>query len=478
MKDILDRSLCEHISALEKKEYSSCELTSAVIAQIEKKDKKLNAYITKTFDIALQAAKSSDERRSKNSSLSKIDGIPYALKDNISSKSIRTTCASKMLEDHIPPYSAFAYELLEQNGAVLLGKTNMDEFAMGISGETSYFGATLNPIDESCVSGGSSSGSACAVASGMAVFALGSDTGGSVRQPSAFCGLVGIKPTYGTVSRFGLISFAPSFDTIAPIAKTVSDSALLLSLLAKKDARDATCRQHHIPELANDLSGDIKNLKIACLDLALPLANEVRSAMQKAHALLEAMGAELTPIKLKTSSAAYASYYTLSSAEASSNLARFDGVRYGHRAENAKDASELFSRSRSEGFGDEAKRRILFGTMALSSEYSADFYQKATAVRHALCRELNGTFEHYDIILLPTAPVTAYKLGEATGFAQNTQDIYCTLASLSSLPAISLPVKTDSALPVGIQLIGKAHSEALLYKTAFAIEQAMKGGAV
>ncbi len=479
MSDLTRRTLASHIRALADKAYSARELTEAYINAIEEENRKLNAYITVTSELALASADASDRRRARGETLSPLDGIPFAQKDNICSRKVRTTCGSRMLRNYIPPYDAFVTSLLRDGGAVMLGKTNLDEFAMGVSTETSYFGTTLNPCDTSRVAGGSSGGSAAAVAAGLAPFALGSDTGGSVRQPAAFCGIVGMRPTYGTFSRQGLVSFAPSLDQIGILTRYVRDCALLNTFLAKRDINDETSLSHPCSDFTRELFAPIKGLKAAVLSdvLGHGVSENVQKALSDTVKALEAMGAEVSEAILPHAKDAYAAYYTIGCAEASSNLARFDGVRYGHRAESYRNIEELYRNSRAEGFGEEVKRRILFGTLALSGEYSDDFYRNAVNMRSLITQELNSLFDRFDILLLPTAPTEAYKLGESKkiGFEAGIDDIFCTLASLAGLPALSLPATPQNSLPVGVQLVGKRFSESVLYRAAYAIETTMGG---
>ncbi len=482
MKKILTGTLSEHIEALNKKEYSSKELTLAYLDEIEEKNKLLNAYVTVNAKKALILAEESDKRRHNGALLSTIDGIPYASKDNISTKGIRTTCASKILENYIPPYDATAIEILSKSGAVLLGKTNLDEFAMGISTETSYFGVTSNPINTDFVSGGSGGGSAAAVAASTCAFALGSDTGGSVRQPAAFCGVVGMRPTYGGISRYGLISFAPSLDQIGTVTANVADNALITSLLLRHDKRDETSARYPETNFLGEIGKGVKGSKVAVLKDSLKheLSPAVKNAVFKSVDILASLGCEIVEIDLPHADSAYAAYYVISCAESSSNLARFDGVRYGYRAQGYSDVEELYRLSRSEGFGDEVKRRILFGTMVLSSEYRNDFYARAQNMRSVIANELTSALQNVDALLLPTAPTAAYKKGEAAriGFEAGIDDIFCTLASLAGLPALSLPCNNRDGMPVGIQLVGKAFGEATLYRIAATLEAELSGGEI
>ena len=478
MSEFIFRSLLEHISSLKNKEYSSEELTRAYLDRMAQSG--LNAYLAQN-EHAIESAKLSDKRRASGEPLSPLDGIPYAAKDNLSTKGLRTTCASKMLENYVPPFDAHVIESLKSRGAVLLGKTNLDEFAMGVSTETSYFGATLNPIDKRFVAGGSSGGSAAAIAAGEAAFALGSDTGGSVRQPAAFCGAVGMRPTYGAISRYGLISFSPSLDQIGPITKNVLDNATVLAALCSRDARDESSVGLN-GNLTDSISDGISGMRIAVLGGidGHSVSADVKDAIDACAKSLASLGADVEEISLPNARDAYAAYYVISCAEASSNLSRFDGVRYGFCSTSYSSIDELYTTTRSEGFGGEAKRRILFGTMALSAEYRNDFYQRAKTTRAIIARELCAALEKYEAILLPTAPSSAYKLGEAAklGFEACVDDIFCTLAALAGLPAISLPYRAEGKMPVGVQLMGKAFGERELYRIAYALEKSISGGTV
>ena len=475
--DILCRSLCEHISSLEKKEYSSLELTLAYLDNIET-HKELNAYISVCAEQALDEAKKADARSVANSRLSALDGIPYAAKDNISAKGLRLTCASRILENYVSPYDATAVSLLRERGAILLGKTNLDEFAMGTGSESSFFGRAKNPLDHSRVPGGSSGGSAASVAANLAAFALGSDTGGSVRQPAAFCGVVGLRPTYSLVSRYGLVGFAPSLDTVGILTQNVSDCAKVLEAIAKKDEKDATSAESPnacykiLPEYS--LAGKkIAVIKELC---ELSLSQKAQRALKKAIDTLVQLGATVSEISLPSLKCAYASYYTISSAEASSNLSRFDGVRFGYRAENAKTLDELYTMSRSEGFGHEVKRRILFGSAVLCENFKNDLYCRALAAREHITEELRRALANADILLCPTASGEAYRAGERKEElfdAYTKDDILCVPASLAGLPALSLPFFDESALPVGIQLVADRFCESELLSIANTLLQAL-----
>ncbi len=419
-----------------------------------------------------------DARRAAGEPLSNLAGVPMALKDNLCTRGIRTTCASKMLENFVPPYDAYAVERLRD--CVLLGKLNLDEFAMGSSTENSYFKPTRNPVNPERVPGGSSGGSAAAVAAGEAAFALGSDTGGSIRQPAAFCGVVGMKPTYGTVSRYGLVAFASSLDQIGPLTRSVRDSALVLSAIAGQDARDATSAKRPGEDYGAKIGREIRGMRIALPRelLAEGLQEEIRQAVLAAARLFEGLGAEVVEVGLPSLKYALPAYYVISSAEASSNLARFDGIKYGYRAKEFDGIEQLYERSRSEGFGREVRRRIMLGSFVLSAGYYDAYYRKAQQVRALVRRALEALLEECDLILSPVAPTTAYRIGEKMGdpLQMYLGDIYTVPASIAGLPALSLPFAQDEeGLPIGLQLIGRAFGEAELYQAAYALEQG-KGG--
>ena len=472
MKSFLRRSVYEHAMALNKKEYSSLELTRAFLQNI-KHD--IGAYITVCEEKALSDAKRADELLAKGKNISYLCGIPFAAKDNLCTKGIRTTAASRMLENYIPPYDATVISRLYSQGAVLLGKANMDEFAMGSSTETSALKITRNPLDISRVSGGSSGGSAAAVAANEAVFSLGSDTGGSVRQPAAFCGLVGLCPTYSRVSRYGLIAFASSLDRVGIITKNVQDNALVLDAISGYDPLDMTSAKYmdsfHIEE---NISLDGLRIGIVNELFSGRASNEVKAAVLKAAEQLRDLGAELVEISLPSANEALEAYYVISSAEASSNLARFDGVRYGTRANEADNLEELLRRSRSEGFGNEVKRRIMLGSFALSKGYLEEYYKKACAIRDRVKADFEESFKKCDVLLSPTAPTAAFLLGKDR---KDPTEIYagdiCTVpSSIVGLPALSLPCGKDrDGLPFGMQLIAPAFSEMLLYKVGYAYER-------
>ncbi len=479
MSELTERTIFEHAEALRKKEYSSVQLTQAYLEQIDKKDKTIGAYITVTADRAIESAKAFDEGRFSDSEISPLAGIPCGIKDNMCTKGIKTTCASKMLGGYIPPYSAHVVEKLEKSGAVILGKLNMDEFAMGSTTENSAFKVCRNPLDTDRVPGGSSGGSAAAVAAREAVYTLGSDTGGSIRQPASFCGVVGMKPTYGSVSRYGLVAFASSLDQIGPITSTVLDNALVLNAIVGHDKRDATS----VKRVYNDFTADIKN-GVKGMKIGVPeeffgegISDDVRKAVLAAADTYRALGAELVSVSMPSIDYALSAYYVISSAEASSNLARFDGVRYGYRCDDYSNIDELYRKSRSEGFGSEVKKRIMLGTFALSSGYYDAYYKKALQVRSLVRKDFDEAFGKCDFIISPVAPTVAYKIGEKTGDSLQMYmgDAYSVPVNIAGIPALTLPCGIDEGgMPVGMQLIGPAFSEGLLYRAGFAFESTGK----
>ena len=479
MSELTERTIFEHAEALRKKEYSSVQLTQAYLEQIDKKDKTIGAYITVTADRAIESAKAFDEGRCSDSEISPLAGIPCGIKDNMCTKGIKTTCASKMLGGYIPPYSAHVVEKLEKSGAVILGKLNMDEFAMGSTTENSAFKVCRNPLDTDRVPGGSSGGSAAAVAAREAVYTLGSDTGGSIRQPASFCGVVGMKPTYGSVSRYGLVAFASSLDQIGPITSTVLDNALVLNAIVGHDKRDATS----VKRVYNDFTADIKN-GVKGMKIGVPeeffgegISDGVRKAVLAAADTYRALGAELVSVSMPSIDYALSAYYVISSAEASSNLARFDGVRYGYRCDDYSNIDELYRKSRSEGFGSEVKKRIMLGTFALSSGYYDAYYKKALQVRSLVRKDFDEAFGKCDFIISPVAPTVAYKIGEKTGDSLQMYmgDAYSVPVNIAGIPALTLPCGIgEGGMPVGMQLIGPAFSEGLLYRAGFAFESTGK----
>ena len=477
--DLIKRSVSEHIESLKKGEYSSRELTDAYIAQIENTDSEIGAYITTDFETALKKAEAVDKKRLSGESLEPLAGIPCAIKDNICTKGVKTTCASKMLENYIPPYDACVIEELKKADVVILGKLNMDEFAMGSTTENSAFKTTKNPADITRVPGGSSGGSAACVAAKEAAFTLGSDTGGSIRQPASFCGVVGMKPTYGTVSRYGLVAFASSLDQIGPLTSTVKDNAIVLSAISCADKRDATNIYKSQDDFTEDIGKGIKGMKIG-----LPkeffgegISHDVKTAVFEAAERMKNEGAEIVDISMPSIDNALAAYYIISSAEASSNLSRFDGVRYGYRTDCFENIHDLYKKSRSEGFGKEVKRRIMLGTFALSSGYYDAYYKKALQIRSIVMNDFENSFKKCDFILSPVAPTVAYKLGEKSKnpLEMYMGDAYSVPVNIAGVPAISVPCgRGEGNMPVGAQLIGPAFSEKMLYRAAAVLEEVSK----
>jgi len=472
MTKITDMSLLALADALENRSISAKEIVTEYIDRIIKTDKQINAFITFTPELALAEADKADNRRSKGEHFSRYDGIPFALKDNICTAGIKTTCASKMLSDFVPQYDATAYKLLKEKGFITLGKLNMDEFGMGSTTENSAFFNTRNPLDISLTPGGSSGGPAAAVCARQVPFSLATDTGGSIRQPAAFCGMVGMKPTYGAVSRFGLIAFASSFDQIGPITQNVRDNAEIFNLIAKKDALDFTS----VGTKSTDASLS-KTLTVGVPEELLwnDISNEVTVGILNAAELFRSLGFNVVNVSLKNLKSALSAYYIISSAEASSNLARYDGIRYGYRPkENITDIDELYIRSRTEGFGDEVKRRILLGSYVLSKGYQNEYYKKAHEAMRIIKNDFDEVFEKADILLCPCAPTVAYPLGKNTSpIEMYMSDIFTVPANLAGLPALSLPCGiSECGLPIGMQLIGPRFSENTLYFAAEKFESA------
>ena len=475
---MIDMTLAQLADGLRQGDMSSVEITRAYLDRIGRVEEKVGAYITLTPETALAQAEEADRARQRGETVHPLCGVPVAVKDNICVEGVKTTCASKMLEDFVPPYSATVWEKLRAAGCVLLGKTNLDEFAMGSTTENSAFHPTRNPRALDRVPGGSSGGSAACVAAGEAPFALGSDTGGSIRQPAAFCGVVGMKPTYGMVSRYGLVAFASSLDQIGPMTKTVRDNALALDLLAGYDRRDTTSVKRGYTPMGRDIGRGVKGLTIGLPRqmFAEGLSDGVRKAVTHAAKVLEGLGAEVKEIDLPSLEYALPAYYVLSSAEASSNLARFDGVRYGHRAAEYADLEELYVKSRSEGFGPEVKRRILLGTYTLSAGYFDAYYKKALQVRTLVIRDFDRAFEGCDALLGPVAPTTAYRIGEKSmsPLEMYLGDVHTVPVNIAGIPALSMPCGADeNGLPVGMQLMGKTFSEPMLYRIGSALEEAL-----
>jgi len=457
------------------KQISAEELTLAVFDRIEQVEEKIRAYVTLTQERALNYARLVDKARLAGEALPLMAGIPVAIKDNMCTKGVRTTCASKILYNYIPPYNATVIERLNEARTVMVGKTNLDEFAMGSSCENSAFFTTCNPWDTNRVPGGSSGGSAAAVAAGETILALGSDTGGSIRQPASFCGVVGMKPTYGAVSRYGLVAYASSLDQIGPFARDVTDCAMLLNVICGHDPLDSTSVPYDVPDYTAFLTGDVKGVKIGVPReyMGEGIDPAVKEVIKKAIDVYTGLGVVVEETTLPHTEYALPAYYLIAPAEASSNLARYDGVRYGYRAKDAGDLVDMFMQTRSEGFGAEVKRRIMLGTYALSAGYYDAYYNKALKVRTLIKTDFDRAFEQFDLLLGPTAPVTSFKRGEKVDdpLQMYMVDI-CTLAvNLAGIPAISIPAGIVDNLPVGLQLIGRPFGEGNILRAAHAFEQ-------
>jgi len=460
-------------------ELTSESLVQSYIEEISKTESTVNAFLTLTCEDALAKAKEIDAKIKAGETVGKLAGIPIAIKDNICTEGVNTTCASKMLEDFIPPYDATVVKKLLAEDAIIIGKTNMDEFAMGSSNENSAFKKTLNPRDITRVPGGSSGGSAAAVGGKMAPVSLGSDTGGSIRQPAAFCGVVGLKPTYGLVSRFGLIAFGSSLDQIGPFSNNVEDSAYILNIISGTDELDSTSiRDLKEIDYTASLKDGIRNMKIGVPEefFGEGLDEEIKASVKNSLELLKTLGAEVEIFSLPIIKDGLAAYYIMSSAEASTNLARYDGIRYGYKTPNYTNLDELMENSRTEGFGTEVKRRIMMGTYALSSGYYDAYYNKADKFREKLRYDLKNTFKKYDLIVGPVSPVLPFKIGEknADPLAMYLADIYTINVNLAGNPAISIPSGTSKdGLPIGIQLMGDMLCEEKIFKAAYSLEQAL-----
>ncbi|MBK8173098.1 MAG: Asp-tRNA(Asn)/Glu-tRNA(Gln) amidotransferase subunit GatA [Sandaracinaceae bacterium] len=455
---------------------SAVEVTNAFLERITHQDRKLHAFLYVDAEGALAQAATVDRARKAGETLGPLAGVPVALKDNLCTRGVPTTCASKILAGYVPPYDADAVERLRRAGAIAVGKTNMDEFAMGSSNENSAFGPVKNPWDETRAPGGSSGGSAAATASSMASFALGSDTGGSVRQPGAFCGVTALKPTYGRVSRFGLIAFASSLDQIGPFARSVREAARVLSVIAGHDARDATSTTTAVDDYEAECGKEVRGLRVGVVADALGAGvdAEVVKATRAAVAKLAELGCEIVDVSLPHATHALAAYYLIAPAEASSNLARFDGMRYGLR-KTGDDLTATYGTTRAEGFGPEVRRRIMLGTYALSAGYYDAFYVKAQKVRTLIRRDYDAAFKKCDVVLTPTSPTTAFKLGEKTSdpLAMYMADIFTLPPSLAGLPAVSIPGGYSAdGLPIGLQLTGRAFDEKTLVRVSDAYERA------
>ncbi len=474
--NIIDLTVHELKEKLDKKELTAEEITKAYAQRIEEKENEVQAFITTLTDIAIEKAKEIDNKKAKGEITSPYAGIPIGIKDNICMKGVKTTCASKMLANFVAPYDATVTEKINKEELVSLGKLNMDEFAMGASTEYSYFQKTKNPWNLNTVPGGSSGGSAAAVAANLVPWALGSDTGGSIRQPASFCGVVGLKPTYGLVSRYGLVAFASSLDQIGPITKDVKDSAILLNMIAGHDEKDSTSVNLEKKDYTKALKNDVKGLKIGIPKewYADGINPEVKEKLEQAIEKYKELGAIVEECSLDVANYALATYYIIACAEASSNLGRFDGIRYGYRTENYTNLKELFKNSRSEGFGDEVKRRIILGTYVLSSGYYDAYYKKAQQVRTLVTQEFDRIFKKYDVILTPTSPNVAFEIGTKSN---NPLEMYladiCTVSvNIAGLPGISIPCGVDSkGMPIGMQLIGNRFAEETILNAAYTYEQ-------
>lgn len=476
--DITEFTVHELLEKLNNDKLTSREIVKAYKSRIEEKEKDVQAFITTTLDEAEEKAEKIDAKR-KEKSVGPFAGVPIGIKDNLCTKGVKTTCASKMLENFVSPYDATVVEKLEESGIISLGKLNMDEFAMGSSTENSAMQITHNPWNLNKVPGGSSGGSAAAVAANLVPWALGSDTGGSIREPASFCGVVGLKPTYGLVSRYGLVAFASSLDQVGPITKDVRDCAMLLNLIAGHDEKDSTSYDMEKKDYTESLEKDIKGLKIGVPKefFREGINKEVKEKLEEAIEKYKEMGAIVEECSLDVAEYALATYYIIACAEASSNLGRFDGIRYGYRAKDYTDLNELFVNSRSEAFGDEVKRRIILGTYVLSSGYYDAYYKKAQKVRTFVKKEFDKNFAKYDVLLTPVAPTTAFNIGEKSN---NPLEMYladiCTVSiNIAGVPAISIPCGVDkSGMPIGMQLIGNRFNEETILNAAYAFEQKEK----
>jgi aspartyl-tRNA(Asn)/glutamyl-tRNA(Gln) amidotransferase subunit A len=471
------KTIHELHALLVKKEIRPQEIVEDVFKRIEAVEGKVKAYLSLTKELALKQAEEAEKKILKGEA-SPLTGIPLAIKDNICTEGVKTTCASKMLENFVPPYDATVIRALKAEGAVMVGKTNMDEFAMGSSTENSAFQITHNPWDLDRVPGGSSGGSAAAVAADACIAALGSDTGGSIRQPAGFCGVVGVKPTYGCVSRFGLVAFASSLDQIGPLAKDVKDAAILLSAIAGHDPYDSTSAPLEKKDYTQKIGEEIKGIKIGVPKEAFGegLEEEVKAALEKDMKIFSDLGAEIIEVSLPHLEYAVAAYYIIAPAEASSNLARYDGVKYGFRDKEAGNLIDMYCQTRSKGFGPEVKRRIMLGTYALSAGYYDAYYKKASQVRTLIKEDFFNAFKECDFIITPVSPTPAFKIGEKTDdpLQMYLSDIYTIPINLAGVPAISLPGGlSKNRLPIGLQIIGPHFSEIELFKVAYQFEQAL-----
>ncbi len=473
--EIWRKGLKELSDLIRKKEVKPSEVVESFYERTQKFEPEINSYVTNLMEEALKEAQEKDKQLSQIEEIPELFGIPIAIKDNISTKGIKTTCSSKILENYIPPFDATVIKKLKEKGYIITGKTNLDEFAMGSSTENSAFFPTKNPWDTERVPGGSSGGSAAAVGAGIVPGALGSDTGGSIRQPAAFCGVVGLKPTYGRVSRYGLVAFASSLDQIGPITRTVEDAALLMNVISGKDPKDSTSVNREVPDFLSFIGRDIKGLKIGLPEefFVEGLDSQIKEMVLGGVNQLEKEGAEVIEISMPTTKYAIEAYYIIAPSEASSNLARYDGVRYGYRTPEYSDLEEMYSKTRDEGFGAEVKRRIMLGTYSLSSGYYDAYYLKAQKVRTLIYQDFMKAFEKVDVIITPTTPDVAFKIGEKVSdpIQMYLSDIFTVSVNMAGVPGISIPCGFKEGLPVGMQIIGKPFDEGTVLQVAHYYER-------
>lgn len=475
--ELYEKTAHELQELIAKKEIKATEVTESIWNRIKQVEPQVHAFVTLAEEEAYRTAKQVDDLVGKGEKLPPLAGIPVVVKDNMSTAGLKTTCSSKILENYIPPYDATVIEQLREQQMVLVGKTNMDEFAMGSSTENSGLFTTKNPWDTEAVPGGSSGGSAAAVSAGETILALGSDTGGSIRQPAGYCGVVGLKPTYGRVSRYGLVAYASSLDQIGPLTKDVTDCALLLQAIAKYDPRDSTSVDMPVPDYLQEMKKGVKGLRIGLAKeyMAEGISEPVKQAVQDAVKVLKTLGAEVVDVSLPHTEYALAAYYIIAPAEASSNLARYDGVRYGHRtAQKVSDSVALFMKTRQEGFGPEVKRRIMIGSYVLSAGYYDAYYKKAQQVRTLIRNDYENAFKSCDLIVTPTTPSVAFKIGAKTKdpLEMYLEDICTITCNLAGIPGISIPAGFDKGMPIGLQMLGPLFKEEILLRAAYGFEQA------
>lgn len=478
-KDLHKKTVHELKALLKSKKVSSTDIVTSIYNRIDKVEGKVKAYITLTKEAALEKAKEVDGKVKRGEKLGPLEGIPVAIKDNMCIKGVKTTCASKILENYIAPYNATVIDKLEAAGAIILGKLNMDEFAMGSSCENSGFFPTKNPWNLETVPGGSSGGSAACVAADEAPIALGSDTGGSIRQPASFCGVVGMKPTYGRVSRYGLVAFASSLDQIGPLAKDVTDCAIMMNVISGHDPVDSTSIEREVPDYTKALTGkldEIKTVGVVKELLGEGISPAVKKSIEEAIKVYEKLGAKIKMISMPSFEYALSCYYLIATAEASSNLARYDGVKFGHRSKDAKDLLTMYYNTRREGFGAEVKRRIMLGTYALSAGYYDAYYLKAQKIRTLIKRDFEKAFKEVDVLISPTSPTVAFKLGEKSDdpLSMYLSDIATIPVNLAGIPAISVPCGISEGLPIGLHIMGNVLEEEKILKAAYAFEQKTK----